>query len=130
MTKRKKPEERKPRGRRHLDGSPATVAPIDPKVNWQVKVLASQKAWVDRAEVSRAATTLETLGLTGRRENPDDGRAPILFISENGLKTFKPLMEMRRQFHELVTAELTTEECEMFDAVLSKIVSRVLKMSD
>lgn len=48
MTKRKKPEERKPRGRRHLDGSPATVVPVDPKVNWQVKVLASQKAWVEQ----------------------------------------------------------------------------------
>src|SRR5579875_2586165 len=46
-----------------------------------VRQLAEQ-AWVDRAEVSRAAASLERRGYVDRRENAKDRRSPLLFCSE------------------------------------------------
>ena len=48
-----------------------------------VRQLAEQ-AWVDRAEVSRAAASLERRGYVERRENGRDRRSPLLFCTEKG----------------------------------------------
>ena len=55
----------------------------------------SQMAWVDRAEVSRAAAALEARGLTSRRPDPSDGRSPILFATEQGLALYQRLLPIR-----------------------------------
>lgn len=64
-------------------------------------------AWVDRAEVSRAAAALETKGLTARRHNPDDGRTPILHITQAGMERYRPLLKHRAKFHETLTQDST-----------------------
>ena len=85
----------------------------------------SQVAWVDRAEVSRAAASLEAKGLTSRRPNPSDGRSPVLFITQVGLKLYKKLLPIRAEFHRSLTADLTDRERAVLDGLLYRIARKV-----
>lgn len=89
----------------------------------------AERAWVDRAEVSRAAAALEARGLTRRRENPDDGRTPVLYATEEGLAFYQPVMKARRRFHAAVTQDLSEAELEQLDGLLIKLARRLLQMS-
>ncbi len=89
----------------------------------------AELAWVDRAEVSRAAAALEARGLTDRRDNPRDRRTPILFATRAGLALHDPVMRARRRFHAAVTADLDEAECRQLDALLVKLARRLLMMS-
>lgn len=82
-------------------------------------------AWVDRAEVSRAAAALEAKGLTARRDNPDDGPTPILHITQTGMERYRPLLKHRAQFHEQLMRDLSAQERADFDHVLAKIARRL-----
>lgn len=89
----------------------------------------AELAWVDRAEVSRAAAALESRGLTARRDNPRDRRTPILYATREGLALHDPVMRMRQRFHAAVTADLDDAECRQLDALLVKLARRLLQMS-
>jgi len=82
-------------------------------------------AWVDRAEVSRAATSLEKRGLTSRRENPEDRRKPILFITPEGLQLYEAMSPDRTWFHAQLLADLSETERATLDALLAKIAHRL-----
>ncbi|MGI4878464.1 MAG: MarR family winged helix-turn-helix transcriptional regulator [Janthinobacterium lividum] len=84
-------------------------------------------AWVDRAEVSRAATSLQKRGLTARRENPADRRKPILFPTDAGWAQYGPLANDRAAFHSELVADLTEEERRQLDHLLAKIARRLVK---
>jgi DNA-binding MarR family transcriptional regulator len=84
-------------------------------------------AWVDRAEVSRAAAALEERGLTARRENPEDRRKPILYLTEAGRAAYIPMMRDRGAFHASLVADLTEEERRTLDGLLAKIAQRIVK---
>jgi DNA-binding MarR family transcriptional regulator len=85
----------------------------------------SKMAWVDRAEVSRAAASLESNGLTSRRPNPSDGRSPILFITDAGTKLYERLLPIRAEFHRALAADLTDDERHVLDDLLSRIARKV-----
>ncbi len=74
-----------------------------------VRQLAEQ-AWVDRAEVSRAAASLERRGLVERRENCKDRRSPLLYCSEPGLAMARQVSPSRHDFHKALTDLLTAEQ--------------------
>jgi DNA-binding MarR family transcriptional regulator len=89
----------------------------------------SQMAWVDRAEVSRAAASLEARGLTSRRVNPSDGRSPILFATEEGLALYRRLLPIRGEFHRRLAADLTDAERDLLDGLLFKIARKVARLA-
>ena len=89
----------------------------------------SQMAWVDRAEVSRAAASLEARGLTSRRANPSDGRSPILFATEEGLALYRRLLPIRSEFHRRLAADLTDAERDLLDGLLLKIARKVARLA-
>jgi DNA-binding MarR family transcriptional regulator len=89
----------------------------------------AERAWVDRAEVSRAAAALEARGLTARRDNPNDRRMPTLYVTEEGLALYGPIMRARRRFHAAVIADLGEEERRQLDELLLKLARRLLRMS-
>lgn len=89
----------------------------------------SQMAWVDRAEVSRAAASLEAGGLTSRRPNPSDGRSPILFITDEGMKLYRKLLPIRAEFHRALAADLTDAERSLLDDLLSRIARKVARLA-
>jgi DNA-binding MarR family transcriptional regulator len=84
-------------------------------------------AWVDRAEVSRAATALEKRGLTARRENPEDRRKPILYLTEAGRTAYTRMARDRGAFHASLVADLSEEERRTLDRLLAKIAQRIVK---
>lgn len=86
-------------------------------------------AWVDRAEVSRAAASLEAAGLTGRRENPQDRRSPVLFATQAGLAVYEKLIPMRAEFHLELASELEPAERAMLDYLLLKVARNVTSLS-
>jgi DNA-binding MarR family transcriptional regulator len=90
----------------------------------------SQMAWVDRAEVSRAATALEAGGYTSRRPNPNDGRSPILFITEEGQALYRRLLPIRADFHRTLASDLTDAERAQLDSLLYRIAKKVADLTD
>jgi DNA-binding MarR family transcriptional regulator len=84
-------------------------------------------AWVDRAEVSRAAASLEEKGLTARRENQEDRRKPILYVTEKGRKQHRPMAADRSAFHAGLVADLSGDERAELDRLLAKIAQRLVK---
>ena len=86
----------------------------------------SKMAWVDRAEVSRAASALEEKGLTARRTNEQDRRKPILYLTEAGKKQHVPMAEDRSAFHAALVADLSADEREELDRLLGKIAQRLV----
>ena len=89
----------------------------------------AEQAWVDRAEVSRSAAALVARGWVGRRANPQDGRMPILFATDAGRAAFKPLLDIRSQFHKDMLADLSPLEQQLLDALLNKLAARLLQIS-
>jgi DNA-binding MarR family transcriptional regulator len=85
----------------------------------------AEMAWVDRAEVSRAASALEKRGLTSRRENPQDGRSPILFCTEAGIAEYRRLLPIRANFHRSLAEDLNDQDRAALDALLLRIAKKV-----
>lgn len=83
-------------------------------------------AWVDRAEVSRAAAALEKKGLTARRENQQDRRKPILYLTDKGKKLHRPMADDRGAFHAALVADLSADERNELDRLLAKIGQRLV----
>ena len=90
----------------------------------------SETAWVDRAEVSRAAASLEARGITSRRDNPLDRRSPVLFVTEQGRELFERLLPLRAEFYSNLTAGLAQAEYAMLDHLLLQIARKVTALAD
>ncbi len=86
------------------------------------------RAWVDRGEVSRAATVLEQRGFSVRRDNPADGRAPILSATARGLAEYRRLIVARSAFHAVVMRSMSRAECAEFDRLLKKLATELLRV--
>lgn len=82
-----------------------------------VRQLAEQ-AWVDRAEVSRAAASLERRGYVERRENPKDRRSPQLFCSDKGMDLYQRVAPSRTEFHRALTQLLGPEQAKQMEAAM------------
>lgn len=85
-------------------------------------------AWVDRAEVSRAVTQLESKGFTARRENPMDGRAPLLHMTEKGFDYYRAGLARRRAFHESLLVNLSPEEAALLDDLLGRVGEQLVHL--
>ena len=85
-------------------------------------------AWVDRAEVSRAAGALEARGYVVRRDNPLDRRAPLLSLTEAGRASHLASLGPRTAFHETLLEDLSPEERIMFDEILLKVGGKLAIM--
>lgn len=102
------------------------LAPLDGATVRQV----AQMAWVDRAETSRAASSLEVRGLVGRRDNPGDRRAPILFATAAGRREYERLLPIRAAFHRELTEDMSQQERDTFDALLGLVARKLGKLAD
>ncbi len=85
-------------------------------------------AWVDRAEVSRAAAALEQRGLTARRDNPQDRRTPILYLTPAGRELYVAGLSDRSAFHEELLVDLDSDERAQLDALLGRVGQRLLNL--
>jgi DNA-binding MarR family transcriptional regulator len=90
-----------------------------------VRQLAEQ-AWVDRAEVSRAAASLERRGYIERQDNPKDRRSPMLFCTERGKALARKVSPIRQEFHRSLTDMLTPEQVEAIEAAMLLLAGRCI----
>jgi len=80
----------------------------------------AERAWVDRAEVSRAVSALIQKGYVARRDNPEDRRSAILSITKSGQALFEKIHPERSAFYGALTGRLTPEAKEAVDQALAE----------
>jgi DNA-binding MarR family transcriptional regulator len=85
-------------------------------------------AWVDRAEVSRAATALEKRGLTARRDNPHDRRTPVLYLTAAGTALYEEALAERNAFHESLLVDVSTDERAVLNELLGRVGKRLVQL--
>jgi DNA-binding MarR family transcriptional regulator len=102
-------------GQLALSESPITVRQI------------SEAAWVDRAEVSRAATNLRQRRLLQRKKNPDDLRSPLFSLTKEGQAMWMRVRHLRRQFLASFTEELSVPQQNALDEALHILAKRCVK---
>lgn len=75
---------------------------------------------IDKAAVSRQVQHLLDLGLLDRRPDPDDGRATLLSISEEGERRMAAVAEARRRWLDERLGEWSEDELTDFVATLGR----------
>lgn len=78
----------------------------------------AQYAWVDRAEVSRAAASLVKKGYVERQPNAEDRRSALLFCTPEGHEVFERIIPLRNKFHQELTSQLETGEIAAMEKAL------------
>jgi DNA-binding MarR family transcriptional regulator len=76
---------------------------------------------VDRAEVSRAATSLIERGCVTKQENPRDRRSPLFACTEKGLELYRTIRPARRKFQAMLAAELTSRQLDGLRQALDRL---------
>ena len=74
----------------------------------------AETAWVDRAEVSRAVTTLVRRRFVQRRTNPEDRRSSLLTCTKQGRAAIDKILPQREYLHKRLTSRLSRAELEQF----------------
>jgi DNA-binding MarR family transcriptional regulator len=81
----------------------------------------AELAWSDRAEVSRAAASLERRGMISRRRNPRDRRAEILFCTEAGLAEHARIIPLRGRYYNEIAANITKSDLAALERALAQM---------
>lgn len=87
----------------------------------------SRMAFVDRAEVCRAAATLERAGLLRREDNPGNRRSQLLELTERGEKLFHTVSRGRLAFFDEVCRDLTPAERRTMEKAMRKLAMRAVE---
>jgi len=105
---------------------------IDPSTFWMLKGLASRDAMrvtelaalanLDASTVSRHVAQLHRSGLIDRTQDPDDGRAQLVTLSERGRQLLIDGMARRRELLARSIADWENTDIETFDRLLGRFV--------
>ena len=85
----------------------------------------AEQAWVDRAEVSRAASVLQERGVLEKQNNPQDGRAPLLTLTEAGRALYRRVGSERAAFHRSLIADLDPERLALLEEVIESVRAKL-----
>lgn len=89
----------------------------------------AEQAWADRAEVSRAAAMLETRGLLERRDNPQDRRASLMVLNNDGRALYRRVAKKRAAFHRRLIRDLDAEQLQLLEDVIEKLRQTVSQLA-
>jgi DNA-binding MarR family transcriptional regulator len=90
----------------------------------------AERAWVDRAEVSRAVSSLTAKGYVSRRDNPADRRSAILSVTKSGQALYARVWPDRSAFHAALTSRLAPGDKESVDKALAEFARHCLTWLD
>jgi DNA-binding MarR family transcriptional regulator len=90
----------------------------------------AQVLGLDASTVSRHARQLEDKGLLERTEDPDDGRASRVAVSEHGNVCLAQAFETRRHVVATALEDFSPEERETLRALLQRLVESLLTHPD
>ena len=86
----------------------------------------AELAVVDRAEVSRAARSLERKGLTDRRQV--SANVPALSVTETGRAHFDSVSQARVAFHRALLGDFDEAERRQFDRAIHKVAAKLVEL--
>ncbi len=108
---------------------------LDPGSMWLLKTLNAHGSmriselagWVnlDASTVSRHVSQLQGLGLVERTADPDDGRAYLLVITDDGDTKLQQAFERRRQLLARCVQDWDGADLEELDRLLSRFVADI-----
>ncbi len=82
----------------------------------------SRRLWTDKAEVSRACSSLIAKGLIASRPDAGDRRSALLSITRSGEQLHDRILPLRRTLQNELTAELTVVESRTLHRSLDKLI--------
>lgn len=75
---------------------------------------------VDKGAISRQVQHLVDLGLVDRTPDPDDGRATLISVSDEGARRFRDVTEHRRKWFDERLGDWTAEEILAFAGTMHR----------
>ena len=69
---------------------------------------------VQQATTSRMLERIENVGLVKRVKDPDDGRASLVYLTDEGRSLLEPVMQMWKEVEEIMMNDFTFEERLLF----------------
>ena len=84
-------------------------------------------AYADRAEVSRALSSLEKRGFVKREANPRNRKSNLVSLTEEGKAVHTLIRGERGRFYEQWLTDLTTAERSSLNAALDQVTRRVIE---
>ncbi|WP_431952598.1 MarR family winged helix-turn-helix transcriptional regulator [Actinacidiphila sp. bgisy167] len=91
-----------------------------------VKALAEGMG-IDSSTVTRQVAPLVDSGLVKRTSHPEDGRAVVLALSPRGRSRLEEVRASRQRLMEVVTADWTQQERELFTDLLGRFNSSLVR---
>jgi len=86
----------------------------------------AEKSGRDKTTMARLAATLEERGLIERRQNPDDGRARLLYLSAAGKTTMDRATKLAREILNDAKSGIGADELEICRDVLRRAGANLL----
>ena len=81
---------------------------------------------IEKSVVSRAVARLFNRHLINRDRDESDKRRSRLQLSETGLTVYDEVMPIARDYEAKLLASLTTEELEIFNVIIDKLMDEVI----
>ncbi len=75
---------------------------------------------LDKGAISRQVQHLVDLGLVDRTPDPDDGRATLISVSDEGARRFQDVADHRRKFFDERLGEWPVDEIRAFAGTLAR----------
>lgn len=85
----------------------------------------AERTEMDRVKVSRAVASLVRRGLAGQAVDPEDGRARLVTLSEQGQQTHRAIVALARELDRRLAAGLSAAEREALHAALRKLYAHL-----
>ena len=81
---------------------------------------------IEKSVVSRAVARLFNRHLINRDRDENDKRRSRLQLSETGLTVYDEVMPIARDYEAKLLASLTTEELEIFNVIIDKLMDEAI----
>jgi DNA-binding MarR family transcriptional regulator len=76
---------------------------------------------VQQATTSRMLERIENVGLVKRVRDPDDGRASLVYLTDQGRSLLEPVMHLWKEVEEIMMTDFTLEERLLFRRLLIQV---------
>lgn len=90
----------------------------------------ARRVYVNKSNVTRNLTYLESCGYVERRQSEDDKRVTLVYPTEKAVETLPMLRAISLGWDDLVTEDLTEEELESFKSMLARVAEKASALID
>ena len=84
----------------------------------------SRRVYINKSNVTRHLTYLESKGYVERRQSEEDKRVTLVFPTEKAYDALPLLREIVHEWNEMLTEEFTPEEKELFASLIERAAKK------